>query len=136
MLTKMECQYYLVRIRDSWYRIGFHKGTKNEHRGYLESIGTYEGQPKADIVYLGQLPLPIKDDIDVGSGLGTKHIGESIVVTCKFQKMMMTIKQAQDKTFLELQKQCIVSIRRTQREVLTRKLEVEARRLADTLKIS
>lgn len=124
MITMQPCDYYLVRHRDSWLRIGFHSppcsrplstiASKEEHYAFLRSL---QG---CNIEYLGKTLLPIKLDIDKGSGLGQRNLGHCKVVTCKTQKVMMTLKK-QGKTLLQQQREAMVSLHRNQRNFLERR---------------
>ena len=121
MIQRQPCDYYLIRIRDAWARIGFHSppckrplsslASKEEQYAYLRKLHGH------DIVPLGVLPLPIKMDVDTGSGLGTKNLGHTKVLTCRIQRVMMTIKQ-QGKTLVQQQREFITSTRRSQEELL------------------
>lgn len=105
--------YYLVRHRDLWLRIGIQEGTEELHRIYLEQY--YD-----DVEILGTLPLPIKDDIDKGSGIGTRRFRGCTIVTCKTAKVMMTIETKGTKTFLVQQREFIANTKRSQEEYLCR----------------
>ena len=114
MLTPSTHEYYIVLHRDWWLRIGFQGGTVGQHMSHLATLGT-------DIEYIGHLWLPCKQDIDVGSGVGTRRVAEGCtIVTCKHCTQMITKAQT-EKTFMEMQKASIVSIRRGQEELLSRK---------------
>ena len=115
MLTKMICEYYIARVKDIWWRFGFHGGDKKEHLAYLDSISP-------EVNYIGDLLMPLKSDVDVGSGLGTHRINESTIVTCRFVKMMMQIKQ-QDKPFIKQQEEMIISVKRIQVELFLKQEE-------------
>lgn len=124
MLTLQPCDYYLARIKDAYVRIGFHSppsdrplatmASKEEHYDYLRRL---HGK---DIEFLGKTLLPIKHDIDKGCGVGSKNLGHCKVVTCKTQKVMMTLR-SQGKTLLDTQKEALVLLRRSQKELLIRK---------------
>lgn len=136
MITEQPCDYYLVRIRDAWVRLGFHSppsshplstlASKEEHYAYLRKLQGH------DIEYLGKTLLPIKQDIDTGNGLGTKNLGHSKVLTCKVQRVMMTLKKPAEKTLVMQQREAITSIVRSQKELLERKADVEFRRNSKT----
>lgn len=120
MITQMDCDYYIVRCKDWYVRVGLHGGTKEEHHGFLDLIGS-------DIEYIGDLVLPLKSDIDVGCGIGTRKHGSAVVVTCRHASQMIK-KEAKEKTFLRQQREMIVSAKKSQKELLAKKAEVYARR--------
>lgn len=109
----MITEYYIVRRADWWIRLGFHGGTEDDHRTFLSSIGI-------EIEYLGQLPLPIKADIDVGCGLGKRKAGDAIVITCRHIKQMLT-QERQSKPFIKQQRDSMKSIRKRQEEYLSKR---------------
>jgi hypothetical protein len=124
MIAMQPCDYYLIRINDMFLRVGFHSppssrplstiASKEEHYTFLRSL---QG---CNIEYLGKTLLPIKLDIDKGSGLGQRNLGHCKVITCKTQKIMMTIRK-QGKTLLQQQKEALLFLRRSQKELLIRK---------------
>jgi len=126
MITEKICDYYLIRIADAWVRLGFHSkqchhplstlASKEEHYAYLRKLRGH------DIVHLGSTWLPIKQDIDVGNGLGNKCLGHSTVMTCSVQKVMMTIRGT-GKALQQQQREALVLVKRRQRELLDRTLK-------------
>lgn len=122
MVKKGTYKVYLVRINDWWIRITFAGYDHREQRRWLRAISD-------DIVYLGTLPLPIKSDVDTGSGEGRRMIGKSRIVTCVHCQQMITKKESEE-SMLTIQRKAIDIIRESQEEFL-RKLT-----LKDSLKDS
>jgi len=114
MQATLHYHCYLLRIKDYWVRLVFHRGAKRHHRKYLRTLGT-------DIEFLGSLPLPIKYDIDVQVGQGTKVVNSFTVISCKHVRQMIT-QDLQEQTLVEYQRSSIVRIRRGQEDYIDAKI--------------
>lgn len=104
--------YFICRIEDSYVRFGVN-GTRKDGANHLTTFAD-------ETIYLGELPLPIKADIDEFNGLGVKVIGKSVLVTCKHIGCMMTIRKPTGKSFYRHHMGVLKQIRSSQEELLSK----------------